>query len=267
MRAYYESVNAYYNEDSASFDKRYWENPILQKIRQQFREEVYRLPFKNILEVGCGTGLDLVHFATNYPECSITGIDVSSEMVRLTQAKLTTGKAQNAVVKTGVIEDLDVLFPEQKYDLIYVFFGALNTVDNLNAVAKALHFHLNENGRLVLTFVNKWYALEVMVGLLKLSPSKAFRRFKKIWGGYSDTKQLDSKCLSPGEVKKIFSQGFDIERSKGFSILYPAWYRTSWLTRFGSRLSELLWKTDQWINRTFLWQFGEYFLYTFKRRP
>ena len=266
MRTYYDRVNKYYNQDSHEFDERYWKNPILQRIRQQFREEVYRLPFKNILEIGCGTGLDLVHFGANYPECNVSGIDVSSEMTRLSQSKIDEQRATNVTVKNGVVEDLEVLFPGQKFDLIYVFFGALNTVDDLNIVAKALRNGLSENGRLVLTFVNKWYAMEVLIGLLRLRPKHAFRRFKKIWGGYSDEKQLDSKCLSPKEVKNIFSENFEIEKKRGFSILYPAWYRSRWLNWFGSRISEKLWQIDLWINRFFLWQFGEYFLYTLKRR-
>lgn len=266
MSTYYERINEYYNQDSASFDERYWKNSILQRIRQQFREEVYRLPFKNVLEVGCGTGHDVVHFASNYSDCIINGIDVSSEMVRLTESKISINKVKNATVKIGVVEDVNILFPDQKYDLIYVFFGALNTVDDLNIVAKVLHDSLNENGRLVLTFVNKWYMMEVVVNLLKLKPGNAFRRFKKIWGGYSNVKQLDSKCLSPREVRGVFSKAFDIERKRGYSILYPAWYREQWLRKFGNGFSEFFWRADQFINQTFLWKFGEYFLYTFKKR-
>ena len=61
MSEYYERVAAYFDEDADEWDDRYWTNPIAQRIRQAFREEVKSLPFRNALEVGCGTGLDLVH--------------------------------------------------------------------------------------------------------------------------------------------------------------------------------------------------------------
>ena len=64
----YPEVGTYYDEDAADFDSRYWKNPVLQQIRQSFREEVKRYPFKTLLEVGCGTGIDLVHFGLTYPK-------------------------------------------------------------------------------------------------------------------------------------------------------------------------------------------------------
>lgn len=36
---YYNEVDNYYDEDANDFDMRYWSNPVLQQIRQSFREE------------------------------------------------------------------------------------------------------------------------------------------------------------------------------------------------------------------------------------
>ena len=35
---YYSKVKEYYNLDSQNFEKRYWENETLQKIRNSFRD-------------------------------------------------------------------------------------------------------------------------------------------------------------------------------------------------------------------------------------
>ena len=40
-----------------------------------------------ILEVGCGTGFNLVKLATKYPNAQITGLDVSTDMVELSAKK------------------------------------------------------------------------------------------------------------------------------------------------------------------------------------
>ena len=157
MSEYYEQVGAYFDEDANDFDDRYWTNPILQRIRQAFREEVKRLPFRNALEVGCGTGLDLVHFGTIYPERSLLGIDVSPEMVRLAQARITRSGQSNAQAVVASVERAPDLLGADAFDLCYVFFGALNTVEDLHRSADRLYDATAPGGYLVLTFVNRWY--------------------------------------------------------------------------------------------------------------
>ena len=34
---YYEEVGAYYDKDAVDFERRYWQNDALQRIRQSFR--------------------------------------------------------------------------------------------------------------------------------------------------------------------------------------------------------------------------------------
>ena len=40
MNEYYKMVGEYYDTDALDFDKRYWQNPILQRIRQDIRENL-----------------------------------------------------------------------------------------------------------------------------------------------------------------------------------------------------------------------------------
>ena len=42
--SYYEEVGNYYDKDAVDFEQRYWKNPVLQRIRQSFREEVKQIP-------------------------------------------------------------------------------------------------------------------------------------------------------------------------------------------------------------------------------
>ena len=64
---YNKQVRDYYDIDSNDFDNRYWNNFILQRIRQDFRENTKILEFNNALEIGCGTGIDLLHFSKIFP--------------------------------------------------------------------------------------------------------------------------------------------------------------------------------------------------------
>tara|TARA_X000000950_G_C13804244_1_gene614898 strand:+ start:213 stop:1031 length:819 start_codon:yes stop_codon:yes gene_type:complete len=262
---YTKLVGDYYDIDSYDFDKRYWNNLILQKIRQDFRENTKRLKFDNALEIGCGTGIDLLHFSKIFPEKSFSGIDVSSKMVEISKSKIDQAKISNCDVQKGGPDEISKIYPNLKFDLIYVYFGALNTVENLKDTADKIIDCCEDGGHLVLSFVNKHYLAEILLNLFRLRFSDAFRRYKEIWGGYSPNKHLDSKCFSSREIRKLFlPANIEIFR-KGYSILYPAWYRNHWLNRLGS-VGNRLWKIDSILNNSFLWQFGEYTFFIFKKK-
>lgn len=260
---YYKSVKNYYDKDAADFDNRYWQNPVLQLIRQSFREEVKKYPLGRILEIGIGTGLDLVHFGLTHPGSKVYGIDISKEMCRLAENKRMDLGLENITVREGVVEDIDLLFPGQKFDMIYVFFGALNTVADLNETAGILTRKLNKSGVMVLSFVNKYYLAGMLIELVKFRFKNAFARLRPVWGGYSSVKYLPSRCYSPHEITKAFSE-LEVLKKKGYCIIHPAWYYPN-LNRRLERIRNVLWKADQLLNKTPLWKFGEYTLFVFKQ--
>lgn len=263
---YYQKVAEYYDRDAGDFEERYWRNPVLQRIRQSFREEVKAHSFASVLEIGCGTGLDVSHFGSIYPERKVYGIDISPAMVAHASRKARDLDLGNVSIRVGTPENLQELFPEVQFDHIYVFFGALNTVADLRQVSRVLKSRMKPDGTMVLTFVNKWYLADMLVHLLKFRFDQAFRRFRDIWGGYSDLKRLESRCLSPEDISRAFGDDFQITLRKGYSILYPAWYRANWTSRFGTKISNALWDADRVLNHTPAWCLGEYALYTFRAR-
>ena len=214
------------------------------------------------MEVGFGPGFDLVHFAEQFPEQQYYGIDISEEMVRLTQEKIDTGKLINAQVAPGSVEHLNTLFPEVKFDMIYVFFGALNTVDDLSHAMSCLRNVLKPGGRMVLTFVNKYYLAGTLIELLKGKPKNAFARWRRVWGGYSPTNYLASKCYAPGSIcEKV---ALPLTYSRGYSIVYPAWYYHKLHKILPNALLQMLWSIDDAVSSTKLGTFGEYMLYEFQ---
>ena len=261
---YYNQVGNYYDQDANDFDSRYWSNPVLQQIRQSFREEVKRFNhIQTMLEIGCGTGLDLVHFSNIFPERELFGIDISREMVHQSVLRMEKDNCTNIRVGQGSVEHIGELFPNQRFDMIYVFFGALNTVENLPKAAQTLKELLTNDGILVLTFVNKWYLAGMFIELVRLRFSRAFGRIKTVWGGYSPSKFLPSHCYSPKQIMEAF-EGFTLGQKKGFSIVHPAWYYTGINRRLG-KIRKFLWRIDLFLNKTFLWRFGEYSLFVFKK--
>ncbi len=260
---YYEKVGDYYDKDAVDFERRYWKNDALQRIRQSFREHVRRQPFEHILEVGFGPGFDLVHFAQTFPQAQCYGIDISAEMVRIAQDKITEMSLSNARVAQGSVEHIADRFPEVRYDLIYVFFGALNTVEDLPKAMEHLRALLKPEGQMVLTFVNKYYVGGMLIELLKLKPNFAFARLKKVWGGYSPTQFLASRCYGTSEIKRM-AQPLKLVRQEGYSVFYPAWYYHKIHHMLPSKVKKILWRWDRRIASTRLGTLGEYMLYHFK---
>lgn len=260
---YYSKVAKYYDDDAEDFEKRYEHNSTLQKIRTDFRKISCRFASgKNWLEIGVGPGLDVRYFANTFPTSNVFGVDVSSEMIQI--ARKNNSDLHNVRLEVATVEDIKSLVNDQKFDVIYVYFGALNTVVNLKESAIMLNELLEEKGTVILTFANKYYLIGILISLLKLNFKAAFARIKPVWGGYSPTKFLASKCYSPGQIEEAFSL-FEVKYRKGYSILYPAWFYDKHSKRF-PRTLQLLWKIDALINKSFLWSFGEYTLYVFEKK-
>jgi ubiquinone/menaquinone biosynthesis C-methylase UbiE len=262
--SYYDKVGTYYDKDAVDFEQRYHQNSALQRIRQSFRQHTKSYEQTTVLEVGFGPGFDLVHFAEQFPDRKFYGIDISAEMVRLTQEKIDRMGLKNAWVAKGSVEDIKVLFPAVQFDMIYVFFGALNTVNDLKGAFADLRAVLSLRGRMVLTFVNKYYVAGTLIELLKLKPKFAFARWKKVWGGYSPTIFLASRCYRPGQIKKLAQ--LECTYSRGYSIFYPAWYYHKFHRFIPKSVLHLLWRLDERIARTPIGKWGEYMLYTFEEK-
>jgi ubiquinone/menaquinone biosynthesis C-methylase UbiE len=202
-------------------------------------------------------------FAEKYPDKEFIGIDISKEMIALATKRINSASLANANALQCDETQMTETFSGKKFDLIYVYFGALNTVSNLHKTAEDIYSLLTPGGHAVLTFVNKWYLREMLVQTAKLKFNIAFARLKKVWGGYSPDRYLPSRCYSPKQITKAFKE-FELLARKGYSIYYPAWYNYKKFLNNPKRL-DALWEKDQRIQNSALWSKGEYTLFVFRR--
>lgn len=261
---FHQTVSEYYDKDvDYGFEKRAESNPLLERIRDDFRNITVKYPFSKVLEIGCGPGFDVAWFASEFPKVEVTGIDISKKMVGLAQQRISNQKLVNAKAITlderGLLEN----FKPGEFDLVYVYFGALNTVPDLGKSAKDISKLLKPGGHAVLTFVNKWYLREMFVQALKLNFKVAFSRLKKEWGGYSPNRHLPSSCYSPTQILDAF-KAFKLLERKGYSIFFPAWYNPHKLLGKEEKGNKL-WDKDQRAQNSFLWSKGEYTLFVFEK--
>ncbi len=256
MDPYYEEVGRYYDEDARDFLRRYEGNYVLQTLREDFRRQTLRhlrdRP-KRILEIGFGPGLDMEFFASVFPDAEIWGVEVSRAMIDVARSRLGEDRF---VYLHGSVEELDI---REKFDLVYSYFGAFNTVKDLRRLSEALLRVSHRNTLLVFSCVNKPYLFDMLFYLLTLRPKRAFARLGR-WGGYSSNKFLDSRPLSYSDILRSM-EGWRVEYFRGYSILYPAWYRHH---RYPPALSRMLWRIDGVLNLTPLKYVGEYALYVMR---
>jgi SAM-dependent methyltransferase len=254
-------TGAYYDAFAETAEERYTSNHVLVRVREAFRRAVETHPAASVLDLGCGPGTDLAWFAERYPGRRYAGIDVSPRMVELARAKL----ASRAVrVERGCAEDVPRVFPSEQFDLVYSFFGSLNTEPDLNRAVGALAQAVAPGGVLVLTFVSRTFVVDTAMHLLRGRLRSAAARLTDRWRGYSDQTPLAASLYFPRQIEAHFAPAFQVERREGFSILYPAWYRAARFQENGA-VGRALWIADRALNRTPLWSAGEHLLYVLRR--
>lgn len=73
--------------------------------RDQLLREMKVKPGETVLEVGCGTGRNLVILAKGHPDSFFFGLDASMEMLEMADAKLDTARLRNVTLANVLAED------------------------------------------------------------------------------------------------------------------------------------------------------------------
>jgi SAM-dependent methyltransferase len=79
---------------------------------------VQHLPFSNVLEIGCGTGLILETLAKRQPSVALTGVDLTQAMLSIAKQRLQTYSQV-----TLQLQNVTELHLEQTYDLAFSYGG------------------------------------------------------------------------------------------------------------------------------------------------
>ena len=83
-------------------------------------------PGENVLEVGCGTGRNLIILAKKHPQANFFGLDASSAMLETAQSKIGARNLQNISLKTALADDFDFRATfgiEKPFDTIFFSYS------------------------------------------------------------------------------------------------------------------------------------------------
>jgi len=149
-----------------------------------------------IFDAGCGTGILIKKILERNNKISVTGVDISKEMLKIAKSKLNSYK--DVKLLNGDIENLKL---KNKFDLIISnsVLHYLNDLDNIFVKFKSL---LNKNGELILV---DWSRDSILFKLLNYYFRLRIKAFKQIY-----TTEFIKETLN--------RNGFKIEKAYNFKI-------------------------------------------------
>ncbi|MDE2564033.1 MAG: class I SAM-dependent methyltransferase [Sphingomonadales bacterium] len=103
--------------------------------RDRLIRELDCKPDDKVLEIGCGTGRNLVRVAKAWPEVTLHGLDISSEMLKSARATLGHG----ALLAQGDATSFDAvaLFGAAQFDRVFISFAVSMIPDWKRAIDHA----------------------------------------------------------------------------------------------------------------------------------
>lgn len=109
---------------------------------------------REILEIGCGIGTDTISFARN--GSIITAVDLSERSLDIAKKRAKIF-GYDAVIKfyKANVEELSLVIPEKKYNLIYSF-GVLHHTPNPSKALEQIKTFMDEKSELRIMVYAKW---------------------------------------------------------------------------------------------------------------
>ncbi|HEX6806193.1 MAG TPA: class I SAM-dependent methyltransferase [Terriglobales bacterium] len=193
-------------------------------------------PGNQVLEIGCGTGVDACFLAEN--GVSVLGFDSSPEMIRVAQQRVQdrAGSFQNASVELCAwsAERLSSLHPARTFDGAFSNFGAINCIADLSKFAGDLASRLRPSAKLLLCVMGPCCLWEVAWYLARGEAGRAFRRFRH--GGITATVASGTPFRvhypTAASLAETFAPEFRLRRMTGIGLLVPPSYTESAMSRF-----------------------------------
>ncbi len=231
VEAQYSATAAGFSEAARTYDQDEAGNFILAWMRERAAQVMTRTfpPGSQLLELGCGTGIEAARLAEIGQRLVLT--DVSSAMleqatakVRETRSKALIGTHQMPAAKIGTLVEH---YAPGSFDGAYSSFGPLNCEPELEAVAEGLGKLVKPGGRLVFSVINRVCPTEMAWFALHLEFKNARRRL----GGPILARAMSGGELSvmtyyysPGDFKRAFAPAFRVVSCRALPLLLPPPY-------------------------------------------
>jgi ubiquinone/menaquinone biosynthesis C-methylase UbiE len=215
------SLREAFDRHALTYDERFSSLESTRTIRQ----EIWRIadglfpPGSTLLDLGCGTGDDAIHFAQR--GIAVTAIDIAPAMIARLETKATAAGIRERI--EARVTDIETFEPRAAaFDGVLSDFGALNGVHNLIALRNLATRALKHGGSLVLVVMGRLYPLETAVSLFKGDFRRAFRRLQGTPEVALEGIRVSFRYHSPRDLSGALSPDFSLERLLGLRSVLPS---------------------------------------------
>ena len=233
---------------AARYDETFTYSQIGQAQRKAVWNELVQAfrPGDNVLEVGCGTGVDACYLAENGVQ--VIACDASTQMINLATRRIHE-RGLDKFVKPVILRAEDVsALSTQSFEGAFSNFGALNCIEDLPRFARDLARLLKPGARVLLCWMGRYCLWEMMWYLAQGNRQKAFRRLRR----NQTTASLGGGAFvsvhypSIRSLGRTFAPEFKIKSIKGIGLTVPPSYLEHWAADH-PRLIGLGERVDAWM--------------------
>lgn len=237
-----------FDSQAPGYDADFGSNPIGHWMRQRTwqRMDARFTPRSRILEIGCGTGIDMVRLA--HRGHRVTAVDISPAMAAEAREKAAAQKLQSRVTVICCDLSSDPL-PEEvtrnaPFDGLLSNFGALNCVEDLSGLLRRMHRLVKPGSPFLACLMTRPCLWEAAWFLLRLRPGEAFRRYRR--GGVDvqlGENPVRTHYRSAGGYGRLFTECFRVDRFLALGVVVPPPYLRGLADRY-QRMFNLATRTE-----------------------
>jgi ubiquinone/menaquinone biosynthesis C-methylase UbiE len=254
---------------AADYDGPRGNNELIQDMRRELWRWIAHAfaPGSQLLDLGCGTGLDAVHLANL--GFHVTATDWSPRMVERTQerARLANLTERVRAVAVGAHELQRLTAEESSFDGAYSDLGALNCVPDLARVAHECTRLLKSRGRLMFTVIGRVCPWEMGYYLLQGNWGRVRVRFARdaVAVGMNQ-RRVWTRYYGPREFYRAFERDYALLHHRALGLFAPPPY-LPWIRERHRRVYNWLWRVERGTaDWPLLRAMGDHFLILMQKR-
>jgi SAM-dependent methyltransferase len=252
---------------AGDYDSPAGNNEIVQYFRNRLQQTVLALvpTGGRLLDLGCGTGLDVAFFAER--GYHVVGVDYSPRMIERSIQRIESAcLGHRATARALDMEQLGDLAPRE-FDAIYSDLGALNCVSDLAGLARACAGCLKPGAPLIASVIGRYCPWEIAYYAVRGNSKRAITRLRR---DFVPVRLADGRVwtryYSPMEFYAHFSDEFELKTYRSLGLVVPPPYLVGIYRRLGRARSTVNWLDDRLGAWAGLRAAGDHFSMVLSRR-